>query len=149
MRRNVRSRAVGRAACLVAVCGGLSLTACGGGSPSVPAGRVIGVGERDFHIAVDTGAVAAGDYVLRIHNAGPDQHELIVVPDYGGGLPLRGDGFTTNEEAIQSSEPGAVDPQHPGATTYLRVHLKPGRYVLFCNMAGHFMAGMHTDLVVS
>jgi uncharacterized cupredoxin-like copper-binding protein len=31
----------------------------------------------------------------------------------------------------------------------LRVLLKPGRYVLFCNMAGHFMAGMHTDLVVS
>ncbi|MFL5831169.1 MAG: hypothetical protein ACJ76X_14745 [Solirubrobacteraceae bacterium] len=105
--------------------------------------------ERDFHIAVDTVAIAAGDYVLRIHNAGPDQHELIVVPDHRGGLALRGDGFTTNEEAIQSSEPGAVDPQHPGATTYLRLHLKPGRYVLFCNMAGHFMAGMHTDLVVS
>ena len=108
-----------------------------------------GKDEKGYIIAVDTVAVAAGDYVLRIHNAGPDQHELIVVPDHGGGLPLRGDGFTTNEEAIQSSEPGAVDPQHPGATTYLRVHLKPGRYVLFCNMAGHFMAGMHTDLVVS
>jgi uncharacterized cupredoxin-like copper-binding protein len=149
MRRNVRSRAVGRATCLLAVCAGMFLTACGSDSPSIPSGRVIGVGERDFHIAVDTVAVAAGDYVLRIHNAGPDQHELIVVPDLRGGLPLRGDGFTTNEEAVQSSEPGAVDPQPPGATTYLRVLLKPGRYVLFCNMAGHFMAGMHTDLVVS
>src|SRR5436305_13904293 len=109
VRRNVRSSAVGRAACLVAVCGGLSLTACGGDSASVPAGRVIGVGERDFHIAVDTGAVAAGDYVLRIHNAGPDQHELIVVPDHGGDRPLRVDGFTTNAEAIQRSEPGALD----------------------------------------
>jgi uncharacterized cupredoxin-like copper-binding protein len=28
------------------------------------------------------------------------------------------------------------------------VTLKPGRYILFCNMAGHFMAGMHTELVV-
>ena len=149
MQRNVRSRAVRRAACLLAVCVGTFLTACGRDSPSIPAGRVIGVNERDFHIAVDTVAIAAGDYVLRIHNAGPDQHELIVVPDHRGGLALRGDGFTTNEEAIQSSEPGAVDPQHPGATTYLRLHLKPGRYVLFCNMAGHFMAGMHTDLVVS
>ena len=28
------------------------------------------------------------------------------------------------------------------------MHLEPGRYVLFCNMEGHYMAGMHTVLVV-
>jgi uncharacterized cupredoxin-like copper-binding protein len=30
----------------------------------------------------------------------------------------------------------------------VRVRLEPGRYELFCNMAGHFMAGMHGKLVV-
>jgi uncharacterized cupredoxin-like copper-binding protein len=29
------------------------------------------------------------------------------------------------------------------------VHLAPGRYVLFCNMTGHYMGGMHSTLVVS
>jgi uncharacterized cupredoxin-like copper-binding protein len=143
-----RSRAIRGPACLLAVFASAFVTACGGDSRPVPTGRVIGINERDFHISVDTVAVAAGDYVLRVHNAGPDQHELIVVADRTGGLPMRGDGFTANEESIASSEPGALDPQHPGATTYLRVHLKPGHYVLFCNMAGHFMAGMRTELVV-
>ena len=31
----------------------------------------------------------------------------------------------------------------------LKLHLAPGRYLLFCNMEGHYMGGMHTELVVS
>ena len=61
---------------------------------------------------------------------------------------MRADGFTVNEEAIESSEPGAIEPQQPHHTELLDVRLKPGRYVLFCNMEGHYMAGMHTVLVV-
>ncbi len=134
----------------VAVCTGVMLlVGCGAGSRSVPSVRLIGVNERDFHISVQTDRVAAGDYVLRIHNGGPDQHELIVAADRRRGLPFRADGFTVAEEALQSSEPGSVEPQRPGGTADLRVQLKPGRYVLFCNMAGHFMAGMHADLVVT
>jgi uncharacterized cupredoxin-like copper-binding protein len=125
------------------------LAGCGSSSHSTAAGRVIGVSERDFRIAVQTDRVTAGAYVLRVHNGGPDQHELIVAPARRSSLPVRADGFTVNEEALQSSEPGSVEPQQPGATIDLHVELKPGRYVLFCNMAGHFMAGMHVDLVVT
>ena len=28
------------------------------------------------------------------------------------------------------------------------VRLDPGHYVLYCNMPGHYLAGMHTELVV-
>jgi uncharacterized cupredoxin-like copper-binding protein len=106
------------------------------------------VTERDFHIATSTHSIRAGKVTLRIHNAGPDQHELIVAPERRDGLPLRADGFTVNEEAIESSEPGSIDPQQPDHTEFLHVRLKPGRYVLFCNMEGHYMAGMHTVLTV-
>ena len=146
-----RQRRMWRAAwlaVLACVPGGL-LAGCGSDARGVPSGTVIGVTERDFHIAVDTAHVAAGEVVLRIHNAGPDQHELIAVPESRGGLPWRTDGFTVNEEAIQHSEPGAINPQRPGGTEYLQVHLAPGRYLLFCNMAGHFRAGMHAALVVN
>jgi uncharacterized cupredoxin-like copper-binding protein len=30
----------------------------------------------------------------------------------------------------------------------LRLHLRPGRYVMFCNMSGHYLGGMDTDVVV-
>lgn len=125
----------------------LTLAGCGG-SGKTASGAVIGITERDFHIAASTTHVVAGAVTLRIHNAGPDEHELIIAPERSDGLPLRADGFTVNEESIANSEPGSIEPQQPDHTELLSVHLKPGRYVLFCNMEGHYMAGMHTVLVV-
>ncbi len=133
----------------LAVCCALGLTLAGcGGAGKAAGGAVVGVTERDFHIATTTTHVAAGSLTLRIHNAGPDEHELIVAPERQDGLPLRADGFTVSEESIASSEPGSIQPQQPEHTELLRMRLKPGRYVLFCNMEGHYMAGMHTVLVV-
>ena len=125
----------------------LALAGCGG-SGKTASGTVIGVTERDFHIATTTRQVTAGAVTLRVHNAGPDEHELIIAPERRDGLPLRADGFTVDEESLASSEPGSVNPQQPDHTELLSVQLKPGRYVLFCNMEGHYMAGMHTVLVV-
>jgi len=127
-----------------------SVSGCGAaGGAGGAAGTVVGVTERDFHVATSLARVSAGELTLRIHNSGPDEHELIVAPWRSAGLPLRADGLTVSEEAIQSSEPGSIVPQQPGGTEFLTVHLKPGRYVLFCNMEGHYMAGMHTVLTVS
>jgi hypothetical protein len=128
---------------LVSGCGGGAATGGVGGT-----GTVVGVTEQDFRIATTIAQVSPGDVTLRIHNRGPDEHELIVAPERKNGLPIRSDGFTVNEEAVQSSEPGSVNPQQPGGTRYLKLHLAPGRYLLFCNMEGHFMGGMHTELVV-
>ena len=93
--------------------------------------------------------LTAGEYTLRVHNEGPTEHELIVARTGGRALPLRADGLTVSEEALQSREAGALEPGRPGAVRDLKVHLAPGRYVLFCNMEGHYMAGMHAELVVS
>ncbi len=43
---------------------------------------------------------------------------------------------------------GVLEPGQPGSVRELNVHLRPGRYVLFCNMSGHYLGGMHTTLVV-
>jgi uncharacterized cupredoxin-like copper-binding protein len=134
----------------VAVCAlvALIVAGCGGGASAPGSGTVINVTERDFHISTSISQVSPGDVWLRIHNAGPDNHELIVAPQNSHGLPLRGDGFTLDEDKFQNSEPGSVEPQLPNGTKYLKLHLAPGRYVLFCNMEGHYMSGMHTELVV-
>jgi uncharacterized cupredoxin-like copper-binding protein len=92
--------------------------------------------------------VHAGVVTLRVHNDGPDHHELLVARS-AHTLPLRSDGLTVNEEAIQHDEPGALEPAEAGAVRQLRVTLTPGRYVLFCNMAGHYLGGMHATLLVT
>jgi uncharacterized cupredoxin-like copper-binding protein len=42
-----------------------------------------------------------------------------------------------------------VEGKEPGTTEHVLVHLKPGHYELFCNMAGHYLGGMRAELVVS
>ncbi len=121
---------------------------CGGSSKKPgPTASVVPVTEGDFHISAPS-TLKTGDYTFRVDNQGPTHHEFLVVPARTGSLPLRPDGLTVDEEAVERSEPGSLEPGAPGAVRDLTLQLKPGRYILFCNMEGHYMAGMHTDLVV-
>jgi uncharacterized cupredoxin-like copper-binding protein len=127
---------------------GFVATGCGGSSEKPgPTASVVAVAESDFHISAPE-ALKTGDYTFRVDNKGPTDHEFLVVPTRTGRLPLRPDGLTVDEEAVERSEPGSLEPGAPGAVRDLTVQLKPGRYILFCNMEGHYMAGMHTELVV-
>jgi uncharacterized cupredoxin-like copper-binding protein len=112
-------------------------------------GVVVRVTERDFHIKLSPVRVHAGDVRLLIRNEGPDTHELIVVRAPRGRLALRSDALTVNEEALDDATAGAEEGQEPGTVHELRLHLKPGRYELFCNMAGHYLGGMSAALEVT
>lgn len=107
---------------------------------------LVRISERDFRIVVKPGRIAAGEVELVLRNEGPDTHELIMVRSSRSQPPLRRDGLTVNEEALH--EVGAVEGVDPRGVQRVRLHLARGRYELFCNMAGHFMAGMHAELVV-
>jgi hypothetical protein len=104
------------------------------------------VTERDFRISAPK-RVSAGEVRVSVHNKGPDDHEFIVVRVQGARLPLRQDGLTVDEDALEPVTARALEPARPGVRE-LRVHLRPGRYELLCNMSGHYMGGMHTRLVV-
>jgi hypothetical protein len=124
----------------------LVATACGCGSrrSTLP---VLRVSERDFSIVAPPD-VSAGELRLVVHNEGPVAHELLLARLDPGRLPVRSDGFTVDEESLESRIVAAVEPQVSGRDTAVEVTLQPGRYVLFCNMAGHFAAGMHRTLRV-
>jgi uncharacterized cupredoxin-like copper-binding protein len=109
---------------------------------------VVRVSERDFHISVRPARVPAGLVRLVVHNKGPVNHELIVVRGPNPRLALRTDGLTVDEEALDRATLGAVEPAEPHATNELRLRLTRGRYELLCNMAGHYIGGMRTELVV-
>jgi hypothetical protein len=117
-----------------------------GGNAARVRAQVVHVKERDFRILLRPSHVRAGDVRLVVENDGPIAHELIVARRGKGRLPLRTDGLTVDEDSVPTK--GEVEGADPGSVDVLRLHLKPGRYQLFCNMAGHYLAGMHADLVV-
>jgi uncharacterized cupredoxin-like copper-binding protein len=108
---------------------------------------IVRISESDFKIAAPR-RLSAGDAVLRVRNRGPDAHELIVIKLGPRGLPFRADGMTVDEEALERDELGALEPGEPESIRDLDVRLAPGRYVLLCNMSGHYLGGMHRTLVV-
>jgi hypothetical protein len=133
--------------CLVAP----ALSGCGvaGSATARPAARMVKVTERDFRITAPE-ALSAGRVTLQVHNEGPDVHELLVARVGGGApLPLRRDGLTVDEARIQAATLGNLEPGRPGTTRELSIDLTPGRYILFCNMYGHYRGGMRTQLVVN
>ncbi len=134
----------------LAAAAALPLSGCGVATRAgaQPPARSVHVTERDFRISAPK-TLAAGNVRLDVHNEGPDQHEFLIARLGGNAaLPLRRDGLTVDEERIQAAMLNHLEPGAPGARRELDVHLTPGRYVLFCNMSGHYLGGMHTDLVV-
>ena len=126
----------------------LALAGCGSNRPQALARpTTLRITEQDFRIAAPERS-ASGDLLLAVQNRGPDAHELIVVREPGSRLPLRRDGSTVSEEKLESVTVGVLEPGQPGSSRKLRLHLAPGRYVLFCNMSGHYLGGMHTRLAV-
>lgn len=127
----------------------LGVSACSSGSShQAPRAATVRVNERDFRITVSPARVHAGAVRLLVHNRGPDTHELLIVRSSSAALPLRSDGLTVNEAALDSATVGIIEGREPGTAEELLVHLKPGRYELFCNMAGHYLGGMRAQLVV-
>jgi uncharacterized cupredoxin-like copper-binding protein len=126
---------------------GVLAAGCAGSQALSAAGTVIQVNERDFAISAPR-HVAAGTVTLRVKNQGPDAHELIVVRSRNGRLPFRGDDLTVDEDAVERATLGALEPGAPGGSRELHLHLRPGRYVLFCNMSGHYLGGMRSVLEV-
>jgi uncharacterized cupredoxin-like copper-binding protein len=126
-----------------------TLSGCGGTAAQRDSTRVVTVRERDFRISISRSHIAAGEVVFRAKNIGPDAHELIVVRSDGGRLRLRPDGMTVDEEGLEKSIVGALEPGPAGKTRDLEVRLERGSYTLLCNMYGHYMGGMHSTLVVA
>jgi uncharacterized cupredoxin-like copper-binding protein len=123
-------------------------SSCGGASSAPRAGRgAVAVKESDFKISMP-GRLAAGAHVFSVHNEGPVDHELIAIRLGHGTLPLRKDGISLDEDKLEPAEAGALEPGAPGVTRKVTLALKPGRYVFVCNMAGHYLGGMHKTVQV-
>ena len=103
---------------------------------------------KDFRIKLSRTHVRAGDVRFVVKNSGPDTHEVLIART-SVALPLRADNITVDEDALEPVTVDEVEAEPPGVERVLGVKLRPGRYELFCNMAGHYLGGMRVQLVVS
>lgn len=97
----------------------------------------------------DVATVAAGTVTFEVTNASKDiVHEMILSPAPADGkmLPYLADQYKVDEDAAgHLGEVSELDPAKKGALT---VDLKPGKYILFCDIPAHFMNGMWTEITV-
>jgi uncharacterized cupredoxin-like copper-binding protein len=103
-----------------------------------------------MHVTADTASVPAGDVTFEVKNAGKSMvHEMLVVKvaDLNTKLPF--DGATDRVDEGKAGSLGEVSELDAGKTGSLTLKLKPGTYVLFCNLRGHYMAGMWTSITVN
>jgi uncharacterized cupredoxin-like copper-binding protein len=101
-------------------------------------------------VAVSVDTVKAGEVTFEVLNSSKDTiHEVIVarLKDATSPLPYLASEFKVDEDKA-GSHLGEVSELDPGQTGALRLDLKPGIYLLYCDIAGHYMAGMWTLFTV-
>jgi uncharacterized cupredoxin-like copper-binding protein len=100
-------------------------------------------------IAVNKKVLAQGKITFNVvNNSKTVVHEVIVAPlaSAANPLPFKELENVVDEEAAKSlGEVAELDPGKSGSVT---LDLKPGAYILYCNVPGHYMAGMWTTVTV-
>ena len=119
---------------------------CGGGASEPTDQPTLFADLTDFKIELDHASVPAGRVVFGIRNHAAMLHELKVIktdlaPDQ---LPLD----TAAAKAKEDGKVGGLENIPAGASRKLAIDLAPGKYVVICNVAGHYQLGMHVGLEV-
>ncbi len=100
----------------------------------------------DFKIVTDHPTVAAGRVVFGIRNHAAMGHEVKVLKSDidADKLPIDG----ASAKASEAGKVGELLNIGAGASRKLVLDLTPGRYVIVCNIAGHYQLGMRVALEV-
>jgi len=103
-----------------------------------------------MHVTADRAAVPAGEVTFAVTNDSKDiVHEMLVVEvaDTSKPLPYVESESRVDEDA--AGHLGEVSELDPGASGSLTLSLHKGTYMLFCNVPGHYAAGMWTLITVN
>ena len=83
------------------------------------------------------------------NDAQSQQHEVIIakLKDRNQPVSVSPGNDRVDEKRLRTF--GEVSDLDPGKDGKLSINLKPGEYLLFCNMKGHYQAGMLAHLTVT
>jgi uncharacterized cupredoxin-like copper-binding protein len=167
MTLNHRSRSTVRCGALV-LGAALLLAGCGAAasaSPSVPsaqppaaspagsggAGTPVAATLSEYKIELAATTAPAGPVTFQLKNSGTIVHEFVVfktdlAPDK---LPMLADGTAVDEAGGGLTVVDEVEDIAVAATPSLALTLPAGHYVLLCNVATHYKAGMVSEFTTS
>lgn len=117
--------------------------------PVADIGPIAGT-EKEWAIEISSNLHEAGTTTFNLQNLGTIAHEFLVVrSDKSATELLASVDAATNR--IDEEQLNVIDEQpeyDPGVPGMVTVNLEPGHYVVMCNIAGHYKAGMYADLEV-
>jgi plastocyanin len=99
------------------------------GRPPRAVATAVGVGAREYRLAVYRTSVPRGTVRFNLTNFGEDKHDLVI-------RDRRGRRLATSGEIAA------------GGRVVVRVRLRPGSYRLRCEVADHARRGMRATIVV-
>ena len=125
-------------------CAGLVLSAGCAAAPDATSTEVR-LSEWKFDAS---GTIEPGLQTWRITNSGLLLHEVMIIATAtpADDLPILDAMVDVTE--IDGELIAEVAEVTPGHTVEAQVSLDPGRYLLICNLAGHYESGMHHVLIV-
>lgn len=101
-------------------------------------------------IKVDTASVPAGKVTFEVTNDSSVMiHEMVVAPVADKNTPLPYSQKTQKVDEDKAGHLGEVAELEPRGSGALTLTLKPGTYILYCNIPGHYVLGMWTLLEVT
>jgi uncharacterized cupredoxin-like copper-binding protein len=99
---------------------------------------------KEFKVLASGTTVKAGKVTFTVTNVGKINHEMVVMKSNlpPGKLPVN-----ANHRVPEKGVVGEAGDIHPGQTKKVTLTLPAGRYVLLCNIAGHYVAGQYSGFV--
>ena len=128
---------------IVAVAAVLVVGAFTGGVWAGAQKTVVRVTLKEFKVTPVPISAPRGTVTFSVRNAGKLEHELVVLKTNlpAAKLPVKG------SKAVEVGRLGKVVVK-PARSGGLSLPLKAGKYVLICNVAGHYQAGQRVAFVV-
>jgi uncharacterized cupredoxin-like copper-binding protein len=127
--------------------GGVTVTTtAASGGPTVV--NVVG-GEKSggkYYLTVTPASVKAGPTTITFKNQGTMEHEVVVLKTDTPADQLK---VGANHEVSEDASVGEDSETKPGKTKSTTIDLKPGKYVLACNIERHYEKGMFTAFTVT
>ena len=105
----------------------------------------------DYSFIPKDGQAKAGKTVITAPNVGAVEHEMVLFRTNmnPAKLPTEADGSVDEEKLDEVAEEGGeIADVEAGGSKSETFDLKPGKYVMFCNLPGHYALGMYGTLTV-
>ena len=124
----------------------ISIASCAQPAADAPSGSQVVAELGDYKITVSVPSVKAGTIKIGVRNLGNMEHSFQVLktdlpPDK---LPVDG----ASAKAKEDGKVGEIASIAAGKSAAVTLDLTPGKYVLICNIAGHYQLGMHAAFTV-